>query len=130
MIHFFQKADTTVKEMWIGTAVWGSVCELVMIWFVKDRLYCSLGLLIGCILAAAGIYHMWRTIDRALDLGDGAQKFMTARSWMRYVLFIVVFAVLMVTDAASPLTAFLGLMGMKMSAYLQPIVHRISKKRR
>ena len=130
MIHFFQKADTTVKEMWIGIAVWGFVCELATVWLVKDRACCALGLLIGCILAAAGIYHMWRTIDRALDLGDGAQKFMTARSWMRYVLFIVVFAVLMVTDAASPLTAFLGLMGMKMSAYLQPIVHRISKKRR
>lgn len=130
MIHFFQKADTTVKEMWIGVAVWGIACELVTVWFVKDRIYSGLGLLIGCILAAAGVWHMWRTIDQALDLGDGAQKFMTARSWIRYGMFVAVFAVLMVTDAADPLTAFLGLMGMKMSAYLQPTVHKISEKRR
>lgn len=130
MKHLLQKADTTVKEMWIGIAVWGFVCELATVWLVKDRACCALGLLIGCILAAAGVYHMWRTIDQALDLGDGAQKFMTGRSWMRYGVFVAVFAVLMVTDFANPLTAFLGLMGMKISAYLQPIVHRLSERRR
>jgi len=57
MKHLLQKADTTVKEMWIGIAVWGVVCELATVWLVKDRFGCALGLLIGCILAAAGVYH-------------------------------------------------------------------------
>ena len=130
MIHFIQKADTTVKEMWIGIGVWGLVCELVTVWFVDNRLYAGLGILIGCVLAAAGIWHMWKTIDQALDLGAGAQKFLTGRSWIRYGVFVAVFAVLMVTGAAHPLTAFLGLMGMKMSAYLQPTIHKVLQKRR
>lgn len=130
MIHFFGKADTTVKEMWIGICIWGVVCELITLWFAENRLYAGLGILIGCVLAAAGIWHMWSTIDRALDLGDGAQKFLTARSWIRYGVFVAVFAVLMVTEAAHPLTAFLGLMGMKISAYLQPMIHKVSEKRR
>ena len=130
MKKFFQTADTTVKEMWIGIAVWGVACELATVWLVKDRLGCALGLFIGCILAAAGVYHMWSSIDTALDLGDGAQKFMTGRSWMRYGVFVAVFAVLMVTEFADPLTAFLGLMGMKISAYLQPVVHKLYNRRR
>lgn len=130
MIHFFQRADTTVKEMWVGIALWGIVSELATVWFVEDRLQGALGILVGTILAAAGVYHMWITIDRALDLGEGAQKFMTGRSWIRYGVFVAVFALLMVSKVAHPLTAFLGLMGMKVSAYLQPTVHKVLEKRR
>lgn len=116
--------------MWIGIGLWGAVCELVTVWFVKDRLSCGLGILIGCVLAAAGVWHMWKTIDQALDLGDGAQKYLTGRSWIRYGVFVAVFAALMVTGFANSLTAFLGLMGMKVSAYLQPTVHKVLEKRR
>ena len=130
MIHFLKNADTTVKEMWIGIAVWGIASELVTVWCVKNGIYSGLGLLIGCVLAAAGVWHMWSSIDQALDLGDGAQKFMAGRSWIRYGVFVAVFAVLMVTKIADPLTAFLGLMGMKVSAYLQPTVHKVLEKRR
>lgn len=119
------KIDTTVKEMWIGILIWGILCELVMIWFVKDKAGCSLGLLIGCVLALAGVFHMWSVLDKALELGDGAQKFMTAKSLIRYAVFVVCFGVIMVTKWANPLTAFLGLMGIKMAAYLQPVIHRI-----
>ena len=130
MIHFFQKADTTVKEMWIGILLWGILSEAVCVWFMKDKLAGSFGILIGGMLAAAGVYHMWKTIDQALELGEDAQKFLTVRSWMRYGIFVAVFAALMVTKIANPLTAFLGLMGMKMSAYLQPTVHKVLEKRR
>lgn len=130
MIHFFRNADTTVKEMWIGILLWGLACELVTVWFVKDRLSGGLGILIGCLLAAAGVWHMWKVLDTALDLGDGAQKYLTVRSWARYGVFVIVFAILMVTEWANPLTAFFGLMGMKAAAYLQPAVHKFISKRR
>lgn len=130
MKHFWQNIDATVKEMWLGIGIWGVVCELVMIWFVKDKAGCSLGVLIGCLLAWAGVWHMWKVLDRALDLGDGAQKYLTVRSWIRYGVFVAVFGVLMITGWANPLTAFLGLMGMKVAAYLQPVVHKFIGKRR
>lgn len=130
MGHFFRNMDATVKEMWLGIGIWGVVCELVMVWFVEDRLNCSLGILVGCLMAAAGVWHMWKVLDTALDLGDGASKYLTARSWMRYGVFVVIFGVLMVTEWANPLTAFLGLMGMKAAAYMQPAVHKFIEKRR
>lgn len=130
MRSFWERIDATVKELWLGILAWGVLCALVLVWFVKDRIGCGVGLAIGCLLAAAGVYHMWRTIDRALDLGEGAQKYMTVRSWLRYGVFVLVFGVLMVIEWANPLTAFLGLMGMKTAAYLQPAVHRLLEKRR
>ena len=38
--------------------LWGCLCELVSVWWVKDRLYSGLGILIGMLLAMAGIWHM------------------------------------------------------------------------
>lgn len=130
MIHFFRNADTTVKEMWLGIMLWGIACELVTVWFVRDKVSCGLGILIGCLLAAAGVWHMWKVLDTALDLGEGAQKYLTVRSWARYGVFVFAFAVLMLTEWANPLTAFSGLMGMKAAAYLQPAVHKFLNKRR
>ncbi len=130
MKRFFRDMNATVKEMWLGIGIWGVACELVTVWFVKDRAGCSLGILIGCLLAMAGIWHMWKVLDTALDLGDGAQKYLTVRSWMRYCVFVIIFGILMITEAANPLTAFLGLMGMKTAAYMQPAVHKFIEKRR
>lgn len=130
MRHFFCNLNATVKELWLGIGIWGVLCELVTVWFVKDRMSSGLGILIGCLLATAGIWHMWRVLDTALDLGDGAPKYLTARSWMRYGIFVVIFGILMVTEVANPLTAFLGLMGMKAAAYMQPVIHKIFERRR
>ena len=46
MRNFFKKIDETVREMWLGTFLWGCLCELVSVWWVKDRLYSGLGILI------------------------------------------------------------------------------------
>lgn len=129
-MHFLRQVDATVKELWIGIGIWGIVSELATVFFVKDRAASGFGILLGCLLAAAGVWHMWKVLDTALDLGDGAQKYLTVRSWLRYGVFVLVFGVLMVTEWANPLTAFLGLMGMKAAAYLQPVVHKFIEKRR
>ena len=55
MRNFFKKIDETVREMWLGTFLWGCLCELVSVWWVKDRLYSGLGILIGMLLAMAPV---------------------------------------------------------------------------
>ena len=88
------------------------------------------GILIGMLLAMAGIWHMWKVLDTALELGDGAQKYATSKNLLRYAVVLVVFAVLMLTHFADPLAAFAGLMGMKASAYLQPFIRGYKEKKR
>ena len=122
MRNFFKKIDETVREMWLGTFLWGCLCELVSVWWVKDRLYSGLGILIGMLLAMAGIWHMWKVLDTALELGNDAQKYATSKNLLRYAVVLVVFA--------DPLAAFAGLMGMKASAYLQPFIRGYKEKKR
>ena len=119
--QIYQKKDKKDREC---------LCELVSVWWVKDRLYSGLGILIGMLLAMAGIWHMWKVLDTALELGDGAQKYATSKNLLRYAVVLVVFAVLMLTHFADPLAAFAGLMGMKASAYLQPFIRGYKEKKR
>ena len=119
----------SLLEMGIGIWIWGAGGELLTVWFVDDRLRCAVGLFLGCLLATAAAWHMWKTLDQALDMGEEAAKFVTVRSALRYGAFVLVFILLMVTDFANPLTAFLGLMGLKASAYLQPAIHKIMTKK-
>lgn len=120
-----EKIDTTLKELLIGIAATGILFQLTIVWLVKDKLSYSAGLWLGVLLAAFLAWHMWRTLDEALNLGAaGAEKTMRKQSLLRYVVVVAVLAVLMCTDIANPLAAFLGVMTLKAAAYLQPMTHK------
>ncbi len=116
----------TLAELFAGITASALLVQGVIVWLVKDRLSYSIGLWIGAALAAGLAWHMWRTLDQALDLGEaGAQKQMRRQSALRYGVVILVLGVLMMTQAANPLAAFLGIMTLKVAAYLQPVTHKV-----
>lgn len=126
-----RKINETLAELMIGIFLWGIFWQAAGVWFVPDKVSCSLGLWLGVLTAELCALHMYRSLDRALDLSEkDAQKYMTSRSMMRYGLIIAALLVLMITEAGNPLCCFLGVMGLKAAAYLQPLLHKVMKKRR
>ena len=111
-------------EMWTGSVLFGVLCQISIVWFVKDKAGFSIGLWFGVLAALLTILHLSISLDKALDLGEaGAKKHMVIQNLVRYFVLIVFLSLLMITDFANPLAAFLGLMGVKPGAYLQPFVH-------
>lgn len=130
-INMKKKINETLAELLIGILLWGVIWQAGGVWFVRDKAGCSLGLWAGILTAGVCAVHMYRSLDRALDLSEkDAQKYMMSRSMMRYGLIIVVLLVLMITEAGNPLCGFLGVMGLKTAAYLQPLLHKVMEKRR
>lgn len=120
-----RKIDQTLLELWLGILAYGVVFEIALLFFFRNLSY-SIGLWIGVFLAVAGAFHMWWSLDRGLDLPEKeAVKSMGAQNIMRYVALVVILGVLMYTKFANPILAFCGYMGMKVSAYLNPLIHRI-----
>lgn len=89
----------------------------------------SIGLWIGVALGITGAIHMWWSLNRGLDMAEkDAVKTIGVQSIVRYFVLMAVMALLAFSGFADPIFAFLGYMGMKVSAYMQPFIHRISSK--
>lgn len=126
-----RKINETLAELMAGIFLWSVFWQAAGVWFVADKEGCSLGLWIGAATAELCALHMHRSLDRALDLSEkDAQKYMTGRSMMRYGFIMIILLILMITEAGNPLSCFLGIMGLKAAAYLQPLLHKAMKKRR
>ena len=125
------KVNETLAELLLGILLWGIFWQAVGVWFVPDKAACSLGLWLGTLTAGICAAHMYRALDRALEFSEkDAQKYVMSRSMMRYGLITAVLLILMVTQIGNPLSCFLGIMGLKAAAYLQPLMHKVFKKRR
>lgn len=125
MINRLKEMNRALLELDLGILFCGTVCQLVGMWFTGQKgLYCA-ALWLGILLALLGSWHMYRTLDRALDLGDGAAKVMVSGNLLRYAVLAIVLAVVAVTDVLNFLIVCLGYMTMKVAAYLQPFTHKI-----
>ena len=120
-----KKVSETLKELLMGILFYGILVEIIGICFIKDKVYFSIGLWFGIILAFAAAIHMWWGLDRAMDLGNAASKYAISQNMVRYGVIVVAFGVLCVLDVGNPIAAFAGIMGLKAGAYLQPFTHKI-----
>ena len=120
-----KKISETLKELLIGILFYGILVEVIGICFIKDKMYFTIGLWFGIILACAAAVHMWWGLDKAMDMGNGASKYALSQNLIRYGVIVVAFGALCVVDLGNPIAAFAGIMGLKAGAYLQPFTHKI-----
>ncbi len=118
--------NKTLIELFAGIFLFGIVCQIAGMFFTDQLFSYSSGLWIGIITAMVTAVHMYRSLDRALDLDeDTASKRIQMQSIIRYVGIVIVMGITMVNGVTNPLAAFLGIMGLKVAAYLQPFTHKL-----
>lgn len=120
------RINRTLFELEAGILIFGMLCQL-FVFLVKDKAGYSIGLWMGILIGAVSAFHMWWSLDRALDLEEktAVQK-MSIHNVLRYLFIVAAFALICMGGIANPLSAFLGIMGLKASAYMQPFTKRIS----
>lgn len=124
-----RKVNETLAELLLGILFWGIFWQAAGVWFVPDKAGCSLGLWLGVLTAGICAAHIYRTLERALDFSEkDAQKYVMSRSMMRYGLIMAVLLAQMITEAGNPLSCFLGVMGLKAAAYMQPFMHKVFRE--
>ena len=128
IIEMLRKGNRTLLEMHMGMLFFGIVCQLVGALTIGNRWNYAPSLWFGVAFAAAGSIHMSRTLDRALSAGSDASGIVTKGYLFRYVIVAAVLIVISVTETLNPLVFFLGYMSLKVTAYLQPITHKLCNK--
>lgn len=120
------KINRSLFELETGILIFGIVCELVLLFF-PQRGRTSLSLWIGILIAMICAVDMWWTLDRALDLDQqSATKKISIHYMIRYFGIALVLVLVSLTTLINPLICFLGIMGLKISAYIHKISQKIS----
>lgn len=127
MIKYLKRLNEWLPSLVAGILVFSGLVELIGIWFVSDRLRFTTGLLIGMVTA------IWMAVNMAGSLyatlqPDANNKVTAVKAVLRYIVVCAVIIVTTVFKIGSPIAAFIGLMGLKVSAYLQPFIHRFILK--
>lgn len=127
MKKIVEKVNRTLFELEVGILIFGIVCQL-FVFLVEDKAGYSTGLWIGIVTALLAAFHMWWSIDRGLEFGEkSAVSYLTKHNMIRYVVIVIIIVIVAVTKIGNPLSAFLGIMGLKAGAYLQPLTKKLSR---
>lgn len=127
-ISRLKEINSALPGLLFGIVIFGLLCQAAGFFLVSDRAGFSIGLWIGVGTAIFMAFHMAFSLNTAVERDvKGAQAAATRQNIIRYLVVVIIFGVLMVTGIGNPLAAFLGVMGLKLSAYAQPI---FSKKQR
>ena len=125
-----KRLNDALPGLILGILVYGVLVEVVGVWFVSDKIRYTTGLAIGIILACAMAVNMAVVLQDAVDIyGESrAQSKIVGKSILRYLIVVIVFFVMMKWNLGNPIIAFIGVLGLKVSAYFQPFAHRFITK--
>ncbi|MBO5033284.1 MAG: hypothetical protein J6D08_15650 [Lachnospiraceae bacterium] len=122
-----REINTALPGLLLGIILFGVLCQIAGLFFVEDKAGYSIGLWIGVLTAVFMALHMAVTLNSAVERDvKGAQAAATRQNIIRYFIVVIVLGLLMLTEIGNPLAAFAGVMGLKLSAYAQPLLAKLS----
>lgn len=120
------KKNSILTELLIGIILLGIVMQIACIIVSKDYLYNAIGLWSGIAVACFMAIHLKRSIEDSLDLGvEGAQKHARSAYATRMVVTLFVIGIVIYFNLGNPFNLVLGIFPLKISAYLQPHMHKL-----
>ena len=130
MINTLKKINRTVLELDLGILFLGVLAQIIGAFIVKDEGMYAKSLWFGVLLALVSTYHMYRSLDRALDQPEKTATKMIIRAYvLRYVMVIFFLLVIMKTGVMNLFVFFFSYVtAMKVTAFLQPLTHKLCNK--
>ena len=126
IIKRIKRLNPALPMLLFGILGYGLIVFGIGIIFAPDKGSFSLGLLIGVALALFMAVHMALTIDEAVSAGSekAARMKGISGSMFRYVVLFIVLSAMAYFGFGDALAAFIGVLGLKISAYIQPFLLR------
>lgn len=132
-----RKINPTMVELIIGILVFGIIGVAIFIglhiasvpvesFFDDSILQIVIGFIIGIIFSIVFIIHMTFSVENALEMGEqGALKHTRIMYVVRMATLVIVFAIMLLLGIGNVFSLLFGLLSLKLSAYMQPITHRV-----
>ena len=124
MIKEFRRLNEALPGLLLGILIYGVLVEAIGVWFASDKLLFTTGLLIGIGCALGMAIHLAVILEETVRTRNAAPKMIKLKSVLRYLVVVAVFFFMMYFHLGNLISAFIGVLGLKASAYAQPLLHR------
>lgn len=121
--------NDTFVELLVGIGLYGLVGILLILLLLPGDGDSLNGFLIGVVVSAAMLTHMYIELEKSLYMGEnGALKHTRVTTCFRMIAVTAVMVIVAWTGIADVISALVGVMALKVSAYIQPLTHRYYNK--
>ncbi|MBQ6442330.1 MAG: hypothetical protein IJJ13_07060 [Lachnospiraceae bacterium] len=126
LIEKLNSLNTALPGLLLGILLYGLLAEFVAVWFVPDWRKYTIGLWIGIAAAIFMSVHMAVVIADVTDFMTEKQAKAKAvlHAILRYGIVAVAFGLMTYFEIGYVLAALLGVISLKISAYLQPFMQK------
>lgn len=129
LIKRLKQLNPSLPLLLLGIVIWGLLVQIAGVWFVEDKIRYSTGTWIGVALAVFMAINLALVIDSAVERASkvGTLRF---KSIIRYLVVIIVFVIMVYFNLGNWISAFISMLGLKVSAYAQPLIIKLIHKER
>ena len=118
------RLNDTGIELIIGDMVYYIIGQIIILIFTDRKLYCSVGFIIGLMISLFMIINMTIAMEQAMCLNEhGADKHIRKTTAVRMIIVFVLLVLAGITDIGNIVATVVGMMALKVSAYIQPFTH-------
>jgi undecaprenyl pyrophosphate phosphatase UppP len=123
--------NTTFKQLLLGIVMIIIPALVIGLIIADSKLAYGLGLFLGTATAIFLLKHMAITLSKALDMPPKqAEKYAIRNYFIRYVVNIGILVISVLYSGISIIGVLIGLMSMKLSAFLYPYIDRLINRRK
>ena len=117
----------TLSELIIGIVILAVIITIVGVFLSTNKFAFVMGMLLGVVVAIIMGVSMYRSLDRSLELDTtSAVGYMKRNVFLRVLLIVgAIAAAIIAAKYISTFGVIIGILCLKLSAYLQPLTHRL-----
>ena len=120
------RINRTGIELIIGNVIYYILGQILILIFADRKLNVSIGFILGVIISVLMTFHMTIAIEQAMSFNErGADRHVKKTTAARMILCLIALIVIGITQVGDIVAALFGVMALIVSAYLQPLTHKV-----
>ncbi|MCR4956784.1 MAG: hypothetical protein K6A30_08885 [Lachnospiraceae bacterium] len=126
MINYLKRLNPLLPELVAIILAYAVVVEGIGVWFVEDKLRYTSGLAIGIALALFMAINIASSLWGIVGVpSKKARVVVSLKAICRYLVVVAVSIAMGYFNLGNILTWFAGVMGLKVAAFAQPMIHKV-----
>lgn len=125
-----QNVNATVKQMVMVILMYALIGMMLILMFGRTNYSYFVGFVIGIVISIAYVFHMYSSLDKALDMDENSALNKVRKSYgIRVVATLVIMVLCIELNIGNPIFMLFGLISLKVAAYLQPFTDKLARKK-